>query len=330
MSMAKWGILSTADIAQTQLIPAIERSSNAEVAAIASGSGKASEVALKFGIPKSYDSYDGLLDDPEIEAVYIPLPNHLHKKWAMEAANKGKHILCEKPAALTSDEMQAIKRSCEKNNVRFMEGFMYYFHPQHNRVKEIVASGEIGDVKLVRSSFSFPITDKEDNIRMDSAKGGGTFYDIGCYSIHSTRHILGSEPVSVHVHAKRDAAYGVETDAVTYMEFPGEITTVFDNSFGSAFRQEYEVVGTKGRVIVPRAYRPDVNGGDGLVIVDTDGVRREETINGDQYKAEVEHFSEAIVNGTGITHTMENTINNLKVVEACLESADTGEKVAVK
>src|SRR5699024_3388949 len=148
--------------------------------------------------------------------------------------------------------------------------------------------------------------------------------------LRSTRHIMCSEIFSVHVHTKRDAAYGVKTDVVTYKEFPDEITPFFDNSFGSAFRQEYEVVGTKGRVIVPRAYRPDVNGGDGLVIVETDGVKREETINADQYKAEVEHFSEAIVKGKEITHTMENTINNLKVVEACLESADTGEKVAVK
>ncbi|WP_010531715.1 Gfo/Idh/MocA family protein [Lentibacillus jeotgali] len=330
MNLVKWGILSTANIAQTQLIPAIERSNNAEVTAIASGSGKASEVARESGIPKAYDCYEKLFDDPEIGAVYIPLPNHLHKKWAIQAAVKGKHILCEKPAALTAADMEEIKRSCEENGVHFMEGFMYYFHTQHNRVKEIIDSGEIGDVKLVRSSFSFPVTDKEDNIRMAAEKGGGTFYDIGCYSIHSIRHILGSEPVSVNVHAKRDASYGVETEVVTYMEFPDGLMTVFDNSFESAFRQEYEVVGTEGRVIVPRAYRPDVNGGDGLVIIEKDGVRREETLNADQYKAEVEHFSEVIISGTEIAHTMENTISNLKVVEACLESAETGEKVLVK
>ncbi|ALX50011.1 Gfo/Idh/MocA family protein [Lentibacillus amyloliquefaciens] len=327
MRFTKWGILSTANIAQTQLIPAIERFENAEVTAIASGSGRASEVARELGIPKSYDCYEGLLVDPEIEAVYIPLPNHLHKKWVIEAAKKGKHILCEKPAVLTSADMEDIQRTCEENNVLFMEGFMYYFHQQHDRVKEIIASGEIGDVKLVRSSFSFLVTDKEDNIRMDAAKGGGTFYDIGCYSIHSIRHILGSEPVAVHVHAKRDATYGVETNAVTYMEFSGEIMTVFDNSFESAFRQEYEIIGTEGRVTVPRAYRPDLNGGDGLVIVETDGVRREETINTDQYKAEVEHFSDAILTGVRLKHTMQNTVSNLKVIDACLQSIETGEKV---
>ncbi|HLS07847.1 Gfo/Idh/MocA family oxidoreductase [Lentibacillus sp.] len=326
MNMVKWGILSTADIAQTQLIPAIRRSKNAEVAAIASVSGNASKAAWKFGIPKYYNSYDELLNVPEIDAVYIPLPNHLHKKWAIKAANKGKHILCEKPAALTSDDMKEIERSCTENGVHFMEGFMYYFHSQHERVKEIIGGGDIGDVKFVRSSFSFPLTDKKDNIRMDAAKGGGTFYDIGCYSIHSIRHLLNSEPLSVHVYAKRDPEYGVETDAVTYMAFPDNIMTVFDNSFESAFRQEYEVVGTKGRIMVPRAYRPDLNGGDGLVIFEKDGVRREETINEDQYRAEVEHFSEAIISGTKTVHTMQNSINNLKVIEACLESIQTGEK----
>lgn len=330
MTIVKWGILSTANIAQTQLIPAIERSYNAEVTAIASSSGKALEVARELGIPKSYDCYEKLLDDPEIEAVYIPLPNHLHKKWVVSAARKGKHILCEKPAALTVDDVNEMRHACEENGVRFMEGFMHYFHPQHNRVKEIIDSGEIGKVKLVKSGFSFPLTDKDDNIRMDAAKGGGTFYDIGCYSIHSIRHMLGSEPDSVHVHAKRDAACDVETEAVTYIAFPDGKIAVFDNSFEAAFRQEYEVIGAEGRVMVPRAYRPDINGGDGLVIVEKDGVRREETINADQYKVEVEHFSEAILHGTEIAHTMENTINNLKVVEACLQSAETGEKVMMK
>lgn len=330
MTIVKWGILSTANIAEEQLIPAIQRADNARVTAIASSSGKASEAARQHGIPKSYDCYEMLLDDPELDAVYIPLPNHLHKKWVIEAAIKGKHILCEKPAVLTADDMEEIERTCRENDVYFMEGFMYYFHPQHQRVKAIIGNGEIGDVKLVKSSFSFPMTDKENNIRMDAAKGGGTFYDIGSYSIHSIRQIVGSEPASVHVHATRDEAYGVETNAVTYMDFPNGVMVVFDNSFEAAFRHAYEVVGDKGSVMVPRAYRPDVNGGDGLVIVKKDGVRREETINADQYRAEVEHLSEAILTGTEVYHILANTINNLKVVEACLKSAETGEKVFLK
>ncbi|SFB00677.1 Predicted dehydrogenase [Lentibacillus halodurans] len=327
MGFVKWGILSTANIAQTELIPAIKRSKNAQVTAIASASGKASKAANTFKIPKSFNRYEELLDDPEIEVVYIPLPNHLHKEWVIKAAKNGKHILCEKPAVLTSDDMADIKSVCEENRVLFMEGFMYYFHPQHDRVKDIIASGEIGDVNFVRSSFSFLLTNTENNIRMDSEKGGGSFYDIGCYSVHAIRHILNSEPVSVHVHAKCDANDGVDTDAVTYMQFPDGIMTVFDNSFRMASRNEYEVVGTKGRIFLPRAYRPDWNGGDGLIIVETDGIRREETINEDQYKAEVEHFSDVILNGTKVAHTMQNSASNLKVIEACLKSIDKGEQV---
>src|SRR5699024_125214 len=140
----RWGVLSTAKIAQKELIPAIKRAVNAEVTGIASSSEeKAKEVAQKFSIQKVYSSYEQLLDDPEIDAVYIPLPNHLHKEWVIKAANKGKHILCEKPAAVNAAEFEEMQAVCEEQDVIFMEAFMYHFHPQHERVKEIIASGEI-------------------------------------------------------------------------------------------------------------------------------------------------------------------------------------------
>ena len=143
MKKIRYGILSTANIAQKELIPAIERSENAEVTAIASLSGKAAEVAKKFNIPKAYDSYEELLDDKDVDAVYIPLPNHLHKEWVIKAAEKGKHVLCEKPTALTVDETKELVKACQDNGVKYMEAFMYQFHTQHDRVKEIIASGEI-------------------------------------------------------------------------------------------------------------------------------------------------------------------------------------------
>lgn len=329
MSKVRWGILSTANIAQKALIPAFLRADNAEVVAIASGSDikKADVIAERFDIPTTYDSYDKLLDDRNIDAVYIPLPNHLHKEWVIKAAKNGKHILCEKPAAIHANDVLEMKAVCEEQGVLFMEAFMYYFHPQHDRVKEIVDSGEIGDVTFMRASFSFCLTDKK-NIRMSKEKGGGSIYDIGCYGIHSIRNVLRAEPESVYVHGVMDSTYNVETDAVGYMTFPDGVRAVFDSSFNMTNRSEYEVIGTSGRITVPRAYRPDQKGGDGLVIIETAGVERTETVNGDQYRNQVEHISQTILEGNKkLLHDLENTIKNMRVIDACYESIEKDNKI---
>ncbi|WP_026906874.1 Gfo/Idh/MocA family protein [Paucisalibacillus globulus] len=331
MTKVKFGILSTAGIAQQALIPAFQRSTNAEVVAIASESGmhKARAVAEKYDIKHAYDSYEKLLDDPYIDAVYIPLPNHLHKKWVLEAALRGKHILCEKPAALHTDELLEMKQVCEENHVIFMEAFMYQFHPQHERVRQIIDSGEIGTVQYMRAGFSFLLTNKGNNIRMDVQKGGGSLYDIGCYPIHSIRHILRSEPETVHVHAKVDPDYNVDTDVVVHVTFPDGIRATFDASFNYAMRHEYEVIGTKGSIVVPRAYRPDLHGGDGLVIVNIAGVSRVETWNGDQYRNEVEYLSDAILSGASdrMRNKMDESIRAMRVMDACYQSIRTGQQV---
>ncbi|WP_164667838.1 Gfo/Idh/MocA family protein [Virgibacillus doumboii] len=330
MSKVRWGVLSTAKIAQKALLPAFVHANNAEVTTIASSSDvkKAEAVAERFDIPTAYDSYEKLLNDPNIDAVYIPLPNHLHKKWVMEAAKKGKHILCEKPAAINADDVIEMKEVCDKHGVLFMEAFMYHFHPQHERVKQIIDSGEIGDVQFMRAAFSFYLADKDNNIRMSDQKGGGSIYDIGCYAIHSIRNILRTEPESVHAHGVVDPKYDVETDASGYMTFPNGVRAMFDSSFNMAHRSEYEVVGTEGRITVPRAYRPDNNGGDGLVIVEKAGAVRTETINNDQYRSQVEHISQAILDGNKeLYHSVENTINNMRVIDACYESIKKGQQV---
>ncbi|MBT2644655.1 Gfo/Idh/MocA family oxidoreductase [Bacillus sp. ISL-41] len=329
MRKIKWGILSTANIAQTQVIPAIQRSAIGEVEAIASSSGKAVEVAVELNIPRVYDTYEELLGDPNIDAVYIPLPNNLHRKWVLEAAKHGKHILCEKPAALTAEEMVEMERYCKEQDVLFMEAFMYQFHPQHERVKEIIASGEIGEVKLMRSSFSYYMVDRETNIRMNKSLGGGSIYDVGCYCIHSMRFILGAEPVKVHVHGRLDPETGVDVSAVAYLEFDQGIQGVFDCSFEANFRQEFEVVGTKGRILVPRAFRPDVEGGVGLVIVESDGQQRTEQVDGDIYLYEIDHLSEAILEKKPLSYPAEKTIANMRVIDACYSSLEKKEEVTI-
>jgi D-xylose 1-dehydrogenase (NADP+, D-xylono-1,5-lactone-forming) len=325
MQKVKWGILSTAKIAQKALIPAFERANNAEVVAIASTSGKAEEVANIFNIPKSYTSYEELLQDPEIDAVYIPLPNHLHKKWTLEAAKHGKHVLCEKPATLTAEETKEMVSFCREKKVKFMEAFMYQFHPQHDRVREILSSGEIGDVKFMHASFSFFLAQLEGNIKMDKNKGGGSIYDVGCYPIHAIRNVLQAEPTEVHVHATINHDYEVDTSAIGYMKMDNEVKVTFDCSFDMTFRAEYEIIGTKGLIKVPRAFRPDNHSGEGLVIVQTEGVTREEKITADIYKLEVEHISQVILEDSEPSYSGENAIQNMRVIEACYESIKTGE-----
>ncbi|OLS40030.1 Gfo/Idh/MocA family protein [Bacillus sp. MRMR6] len=322
MRKVRWGVISTAGIAQTQVIPAILRSDNAEIFGIASRGEQAKKVAEAFSIPHYYDSYEKLLMNPEIEAVYIPLPNHLHKQWAMEAAKYGKHVLVEKPAALTVEETEEMTAFCRKRNVKFMEAFMYQFHPQHQRVKEIISSGEIGETKFMRAGFSFYMENRDDNIRMKKEMGGGSIYDVGCYGIHAIRNILGSEPVTVETFAELDPQTGIDVSSIVYMKLENGVNCVVDCSFEMAFRHDYEIVGTKGKITVPAAYRPDVVGHRGVIHIESDQGNRSEMLEGDQYKLQIEHFSKAIIDNLEPAYSAENILQNMRVIEACYKSIE--------
>ncbi|QHN49450.1 Gfo/Idh/MocA family oxidoreductase [Geobacillus stearothermophilus] len=321
----RFGIISTAAIAKEVMIPAIRRTSHAEVVAIASESGKAKQAAKELGIPKAYDSYDQLLDDPDVDAVYIPLPNSLHAEWTIKAAKKKKHVLCEKPAALCAEDVRRMIEECEKNGVLFMEAFMYQFHPQHERVKQLLAAGEIGDVKYMRTHFSFYLEDRETNIRMNDELGGGSLFDVGCYCVHSTRHILGAEPIELFVQSHFDSHHSVDLTTNGWMRMENGVLAQFTCSFDMLFQNEYEVVGTKGKIVVSRAYRPDVDDGEGrITIVTADGNVREETVSGDQYALQIEHFSRAVLEGTPLLYSPERMIQQARALDACRTSMKTG------
>ncbi|WP_186580774.1 Gfo/Idh/MocA family protein [Aquibacillus kalidii] len=327
MTNVKFGVLSTAKIGLEQVIPAIKRSEYAEVLAIASRDDKSIKIAEEMAIPKAYTSYEELLDDPEIDAVYIPLPNNLHKHWVIEAAKKGKHVLCEKPATLNSEELAEIFEVCEKYGVTFMEAFMYQFHPQHDKVKELIMSGEIGDVSFMRSSFSFLLDDLT-NIRMVKELGGGSLYDVGCYTLHSIRNIIGQEPTKVYASAKLQPETGVDTTVAGVMSFANGVEASFDCSFDSTSRQTYEVVGSNGTIEVLGAFRPDQNeDGKGIIRVKKDGEVSEQKVESDQYKEQVDNFANAILNQTEPRYTKDDMMKQMKLLEACLQSIDSGESV---
>lgn len=320
MEKIRWGVLSTANIGRTQVIPAIFRAENAEMSAISSRGDRVYAAARELGIPKAYESYEALLDDPEIDAVYIPLPNNLHKEWVIKAAEKGKHVLCEKPAALSAQEAKEMIEACEANGVKFMEAFMYQLHPQHARVKEIIASGEIGEVKLIKSSHSFYLNNRERDIRMDKTMGGGSIYDVGSYCVQVIRHLTDSEPVKVQAIAELDEATGIDLTSTVYMKMDNGVKAMFDCSFDMINRNEYEVIGTEGKIKVPFAFRPDINGGIGKVVIQNNGMTREEKIYGDIYRMEIEQFSRAILDGGEPVITTESTLKNMAVLDKCYES----------
>lgn len=319
MTKVRFGILSTANIARKALIPAMKRAENAEVVAVASESGKAEAFAAELDIPKHYNSYTDLLNDPEIDAVYIPLPNQLHKKWAIEAAKHGKHVLCEKPAALTSQEVEEMDAVFKEHNVLFMEAFMYQFHPQHARVKELIAADEIGNVSLIRGTFSFLHDMNPKNIRLNKELGGGAIYDIGCYAIHASRLITGEEPIDVKASANIHPEHDVDMTASGTLTFPSGILASFDCSFEQQFKAQYEVVGTKGSILVKNAFRPDIQDGDGVLEINTDSGQREEIVQGDQYKLQVEHFSDCVLTGNELKYPAQETIKNMRVIEKALQ-----------
>ncbi|MEW4263258.1 Gfo/Idh/MocA family oxidoreductase [Priestia megaterium] len=326
----RWGVLSTAQIAQNELLPAYIKAMNAEATAIASSNIKVKGISRKFRVPKMYDSYDKLLEDPDIDAVYIPLPNALHSHWVKKAAKKGKHVLCEKPAALTFKEAEEMIKICKENDVMFMEAFMYQFHPQHQRVREIIDSGEIGELKTMKASLSSYLENQDGNIRMNGELGGGSLYDMGCYCIHAIQTLLRSKPKKVFASMGKDHDGQVDIFVTGLMEFDNGMTAIFDAAMNRTVIDYYEIIGTKGSIQVPRAFAPQLFNGEALILIHTqNGKYREEKVFGDQYKLQVEYFSRCILERKIPTYFAENTSYNMKVIDACFKSVEEGSFVDV-
>ncbi len=249
LSTLRWGVLSTASIATEKVIPGLQRAARNSVVAIASrNEAQARLVAERLDIPRAYGSYESLLDDPDIDAVYIPLPNHLHAEWTMAAARSGKHVLVEKPMATTADEAQRMVDACQAAGVVLMEAFMYRLHPSWVAVKELVDEGRIGTLQAVQSWFSY-YNDDPANIRNIRAAGGGALYDIGCYNVNLSRLLFGGEPGRVTSAIRRDPVTGVDILASAILEFPGGISS-FTCTIRAEPDQRVDIYGTTGRISV--------------------------------------------------------------------------------
>jgi predicted dehydrogenase len=325
----RWGILSTADIGRRKVIPGLLKADRVEVVAIASrDAAGARQVAGELGIPTAHGSYEALLADPAVDVVYIPLPNHLHAEWTIAAARAGKHVLCEKPLALTAAEAERMVAVCANEGVRLMEAFMYRLHPSGVAVKRLVDGGRIGTLRSVQSWFSYH-NDDPANIRNQLEAGGGALYDIGCYSVNLSRLLFDAEPVEVSAAVVRDPASGVDVLTSAILEFAGG-TATFTCSTRAEPDQRVHVYGTEGRISVeiPFNIPPDrptrvlvTAGGDPPVAPATQTLTFEPA---DPYTVEAERFAAAILDGTPTPTPPEDAVANLRVIERVFAAGSRG------
>lgn len=323
-NIVKWGILSTAKIARTHLIPAIKLSNNGEVVAIASRSlDSAKKVAEDFEIEKAYGNYDDLLLDDEIDIIYNPLPNNLHLEFTLKALKKGKHVLCEKPIGLNAKEAAELSSYSKAfPNLKLMEGFMYKFHPQWIHVKEMVKSGEIGNVKSIHTLFSFYNTD-EDNIRNKSEAGGGALMDIGGYCISFPRFILDEEPIHVSGTLQRDAVFETDFLAAGILSFKNHVTASFTCITQAFPYQRFNIFGDKGHIEIEIPCNAPTDGECKVLLINDKG---EKTLvfKANQYQLECEAFADAILNDTPVPYPISDAEHNMKVIDAIVKSARLG------
>ncbi|RXZ84292.1 gfo/Idh/MocA family oxidoreductase [Paenibacillaceae bacterium] len=322
-----WGVLGCAGIAVRSVIPGMRASETAEVLAIASRDlAKAEETAQKLDIPVAYGSYEALIADNNIDAVYIPLPNHLHMEWAIRAMEAGKHVLCEKPLALNAAEAERMVGASAKAGVHLAEAFMYRHHPRYTRMKEIIKSGEIGEIRGIYGNFTFNNAGDASNVRYRRDWGGGSLYDVGCYPISAARMLLEAEPEAATVHALISPEHdNVDMMASGVLEFAGGVALTFDCGMWAAFRNSLEVLGTEGRIEVPSAFVGDPN-----FYVSTNAGRREEkqeTLN--QYALQADAFA-AAVRGEQPRFAPSDAVLNMKVIDACLKSAYERQRVTIE
>ncbi len=321
----RWGVISTANIGRAAVLPAIQHSSNGELVAVASrDEEKARTFADKLGIPRAYGSYEALLAADDIDAVYIPLPNSLHREWTINAAEAGKHILCEKPLALDAAECAEMEAAAQQNGVVLMEAFMYRFHPQTEKVLQLVQDGAIGEPRLIYAAFTFRLSNLE-NIRFNPELGGGSLMDVGCYCVNIIRTVAGAipgagEPVEVQAHANWGKT-GVDEEMTGTFRFANGLLAQFSCGLTLERREFYQVAGPEGHLDVQSAFLPgtgdttihEYHGRGDSIAYEIQGV--------DEYQLMVEHFADCVLFGNPVRYPPSEAAANMRVIEALYRSA---------
>lgn len=324
MNKIRWGVLSTANIGRTKVIPAIQASERGEVVAVASrNADKARAFADELGIPRSHGSYEALLADPEVDAIYNPLPNHLHVPLSVQALEAGKHVLCEKPFSLDSDDLKALKAAAKAHpELKLMEAFMYRFHPQWQQVQEWLKRGDIGQVRHYSAYFAYNNRDEE-NIRNLPDIGGGGLMDIGCYGISSARHVYGAEPVRLVSSVQPLPGYEVDCLTSALMEFP-DGTASFTVTTKTEPCQWAEIHGDKGMIRLEKPFNPEP-GQENRVTRVVGGERQSHTFpEPNQYQLMADAFARSIQESTPVPTPLWDAEANMKIIDAIFASAEQG------
>ncbi len=316
----RWGILSTARIGR-RVIPAIQASRNGEVAAVASRSlERAQAWASAHGVPRAYGSYEALFEDDGIDAIYNPLPNSMHAEWSIKCAEAGIPTLSEKPFASDAPEAHSIVDAFETHDLLLAEAFMYRFHPQHAKAQELLAAGGIGELQIINSSFTFPITD-EANIRLSKSLAGGALMDVGCYCVNLMRFMTGEEPERVSAAARIGERSGVDETLIGALAFPSGVIGHFDCGLRSYGQHTYTLKGSEGMISVPQSFVID-KAVDGIVRHWRGDSYTERVIPAvDQYQLMVEDFADALLKGRPPRFAPSDAVNNMVVVDRLLADA---------
>ena len=329
MAKLRWGILGTSYFARNKMLPALRHCRHVEVSAIASRSlEKAQAAAAQFGIVRAYGSYEALLADPALDVVYNPLPNHLHVPWSIKALEAGKHVLCEKPIALSVAEAQQLVNTAQRYpNLIVMEAFMYRFHPQWQRARQLVGEGSIGELRTIHSHFSYSNTDGG-NIRNQVTSGGGGMMDIGCYCISLSRLLFDAEPQRVFGAIEYDAQFKTDRLASGILEF-GRGTATFTCSTQLALYQRVQILGTTGRIEIEIPFNMPPDKPARLWL--QRGTQTEEILVDpcNQFTLQADQFSLAVLNNTAVPTPLTDALNNMKVIEAVVESGKQAAWVTV-
>jgi D-xylose 1-dehydrogenase (NADP+, D-xylono-1,5-lactone-forming) len=311
--VVRWGVLGCADIAIRRLIPAMKATPGNEVVAISSRDlSRAQAAATQLDIPRAYGSYADVLLDDQVDVVYIPLPNSLHAEWTVKAAEAGKHVLCEKPMAPTVAECQHMVEACRRARVRFMEAFMYRFHPQHARVRALIAEGAIGQPMLMRSSFCVRMRRPTEDIRFSADLGGGALLDVGVYAIDAVRWMLGGDPLSVSGQLSLGTS-DIDMSAAIALAFPEDVLATVSCSFVANGGGSYELFGPDGKITVQQAFAqppgiaPRISWTNGEELFEPD-------IN--QYELMLAAFSSSLLNDEPPPISADNGIGNIAIIES--------------
>ncbi len=308
-----WGVLGYARIAKNWVIPAIENSKNSTFYAIAAkDSERFNECKERYRNVKTYNNYEDLLSDPEVQAVYIPLPNGLHKEWVIKAARKGKHILCEKPISLNSSQCTEMIEECKRNGVKLMEAFMYRYTHRTKKVMELLSDNAIGEIKHIYSTFSV-LLERTSDYRWDPAQGGGALYDLGCYPINFIGMILKSSPVSMTANyiAKGD----VDLRFSASLKYENGIIADISCGFDSHFNQLSQITGTDGSILIPDTFHDNA----GKIILKTNQFTKEIDVEAcERYVLEIEDFSDSIINNKEPYLGLDESLRNINIIEQLL------------